>query len=207
MLACAAPALAGEIRGRVLGQNGDGIPQVVVFVRELPPGSRPPLAAQAPAEAIMDQVDKEFVPHVLPVKIGTEVQFPNHDQIHHHVYSFSRTKTFELPLYRDEMPAPVRFDKAGAVKIGCNIHDWMLGVILILPTAYYATTDEAGEFILPGLPPGNYSLAHWHELSRTEVEATLRTVQVNDKTADLTFVLPLKPARARSPIHGIRGDR
>ena len=50
----------------------------------------------------MDQVNKEFVPHVLPVAVGTEVSFPNHDQIHHHVYSFSRTKTFEIPLYKGE---------------------------------------------------------------------------------------------------------
>ena len=104
---------------------------------------RPALRAPADARtAVMDQVNKEFVPHVLPVAVGTEVSFPNHDQIHHHVYSFSRTKTFEIPLYKGEAAPPVRFDQVGAVKLGCNIHDWMSGVILVVPTPYFAMTDE-----------------------------------------------------------------
>ena len=97
----------------------------MVFVDTLPPG----VTAPSPTErtAAMDQVHKQFVPHVLPVVVGTAVTFPNHDQIHHHVYSFSRAKTFEMPLYKGENAPPVAFDQPGAVKIGCNIHDWMDG--------------------------------------------------------------------------------
>src|SRR3954447_11570174 len=105
------PASAEEITGRVVGPNGQGIAQAIVFVQALPPGASPPSAQQL---AVMDQINKTFVPAVLPVVVGTEVHFPNHDQIHHHVYSFSRTKSFELPLYKGEEAPPVLFDKVGA---------------------------------------------------------------------------------------------
>jgi plastocyanin len=197
-----APASAAELTGRVVGQNGEGIPQAVVFVQAFPTGiSLPPDKRLA----VMDQVNKTFVPGVLPIVVGTEVHFPNHDQIHHHVYSFSRTKNFELPLYKGEEASPVLFDKIGAVKIGCNIHDWMSGVILVLPTPYFATTDETGRFVLSELPPGTYSLACWHELSQAKVEETVQQVQVDGNATAVTFTLSLTAPRPRSSIYGGRG--
>ena len=108
---------------------------------------------------MVDQVDKTFVPDFCPIVVGTAVRFPNHDQIHHHVYSFSPAKTFELPLYKGEGADPVVFDKVGAVRIGCNIHDWMSGIILVLPSPHFAVTDSSGHFILEGLAAGTYTLA------------------------------------------------
>jgi len=77
-----------------------------------------------------------------------QVRFPNRDQIRHHVYSFSRPKRFELPLYKGEDAPPVLFDKPGVVKIGCNIHDWMSAIILVLPNDRFAVTREDGTFSL-----------------------------------------------------------
>jgi plastocyanin len=195
-------ALGAEITGRVIGQNGEGISQAVVFVQALPVGT--PLSPDKQSAA-MDQINKEFVPGVLPVVIGTEVRFPNRDQIHHHVYSFSRTKNFELPLYKGEDAPPVLFDKTGVVKVGCNIHDWMSGVILVLPTPYYAMTDETGKFSLRDLPSGAYSLACWHELSQVKVEETVQQVQVDKTAAEATFSLALAAPRSRPSIFGGRG--
>src|SRR5207253_2654340 len=79
-----------------------------------------------PADEVIDQVDKEFVPHVKPVLAGTTVHFPNKDNIRHHVYSFSPAKRFDLRLYSGVSNAPVLFDKPGIVVLGCNIHDWMV---------------------------------------------------------------------------------
>jgi plastocyanin len=197
-----APASAVEITGRVMGPNGQGIAQAVVFVQALPLGTSPPPAQRL---AVMDQINKTFVPTVLPIMVGTEVHFPNHDQIHHHVYSFSRTKSFELPLYKGEDAPPVLFDKVGAVKIGCNIHDWMSGVILVLPTPYFATTDETGRFVLRDLPPGTYPLACWHELSQVKIEETVQQVQVNADAAEVAFTLSLTAPRARPSVSGGRG--
>src|SRR5262245_450842 len=140
-------AYAAEITGRVVDPKGEPVREAVVFVDQLPAGVTTPADGRT---AVMDQVNKEFVPHILPVAVGTLVSFPNHDQIHHHVYSLSRTKTFEIPLYKGESAPPVLFDQPGAVKLGCNIHDWMSGVILVVPTSYLAVNEDNGTFTLCG---------------------------------------------------------
>ncbi len=143
----------------------------------------------------MDQVNMEFVPHVLPVLAGTKVKFPNKDKIHHHIYSFSKAKKSELPLYKGEEAEPVVMDKAGVVKLGCNIHDWMLGYVLVLDNPYFARTGADGRAALSGLPPGEYKVAAWSERQKGEVEATIQKAGVGEAPAKLSFKLSLKPAR------------
>ena len=194
LLVLAGPLRAAEITGRVIDAHGDPVRDAVVFVDQLPPGAAPTADART---AVMDQVNREFVPHVLPVAVGTEVSFPNHDQIHHHVYSLSRTKTFEIPLYKGETAAPVRFDQVGAVKLGCNIHDWMSGVILVVPTPYFATTDEQGAFTLRDVPPGTYGVVAWHEGSKVKLEDTRQSVAAGGGATPLTFTLDVTEPRMR----------
>jgi plastocyanin len=193
ILLFSAPTSGAEITGRVVGQNGEGIAQAVVFVQMLPAEVPVPAGTKS---TVMDQIHQEFVPALLPIAVGTDVRFPNHDQIHHHVYSFSRTKSFELPLYKGEEALPVHFDKPGVVKVGCNIHDWMSGIILVLPTPYFAMTDETGQFVLRDLPPGTYPLACWHELSQVKIEETAQQVQAGGNAAEVTFTLLLTTPRS-----------
>ena len=202
-LSLATAARAGELRGRVVASDGTGIAGAVVFVRTpVPP---PAAAGTAARSAIMDQVDKQFVPHVLPIAVGTEVRFPNHDQIHHHVYSFSRVKSFDLPLSKGEEAAPVLFDTPGVVKVGCNIHDWMMGVILVVPTPFFATTDDGGAFVLHDAPTGDVTLTAWHEASETSIDDATRRVALDEKNIpDLVFTLAVRPDRARPATHGAR---
>ncbi|HZR81147.1 MAG TPA: methylamine utilization protein [Candidatus Binatia bacterium] len=199
----AAPARTGaaEIVGRVVDGDGAPVADAVVFADVLPAGVHPPSATPT---AVMDQVQKQFVPHVLPVVVGTQVAFPNRDQIHHHVYSFSRTKTFELPLYKGEDAPPVLFDRVGAVKVGCNIHDWMSGVILVVPTPYFAVTDASGSFALRDLPAGTYGLVAWHERQKSGEEARLTAV-ASVAPAPLAIALDLAPARVAPARGGTRG--
>jgi plastocyanin len=184
----------GEITGRVIGGDGAGIAQAVIFVPELPAGVTPPKTA---GSMEMDQIHREFVPSFLPIAVGMEVRFPNRDQIHHHVYSFSRTKNFELPLYKGEEAPAVLFDKPGVVKVGCNIHDWMSAIIFVAPTPYFTLSDESGAFVLSNLPPGTYSLATWHELSQVKVEETIQQVQISEQPVAVTFSLALAERRSR----------
>ncbi len=94
--------------------------------------------------AVMDQKNKQFVPKVLLIEKGQSVSFPNSDNIRHHVYSFSDAKRFEIKLYADTPEAPVLFDQAGVVILGCNIHDRMLGYIYVSEAGISAQTNAEG---------------------------------------------------------------
>ncbi|HEY8514800.1 MAG TPA: hypothetical protein VIS07_04710 [Candidatus Binatia bacterium] len=199
LMAAPGPACALELTGKVTDASGQPLDEAVVFVERLPEGVEAP---PGPGSAAMDQVQKQFVPHVLPVVVGTAVSFPNHDQIHHHVYSFSRTKTFELPLYKGEDAPAVVFDQLGAAKIGCNIHDWMEAVILVVPNSFYAVTDAQGLFVLRDLPPGTYDVLAWHERQKGGPEATRKTIELTETTAPVTFTIDAAPPRPRPAPRG-----
>jgi plastocyanin len=189
------------VSGSVTAADGVAVADAVVFVQAPSPAPDKPRAMQ-----VVDQVNKTFIPGLLPIVVGTSVRFPNHDQIHHHVYSFSPTKTFELPLYKGEGAAPVLFDKVGVVKIGCNIHDWMSGIILVLPSPHFAVTGADGRFVLEDLPTGAYTLVAWHALSKVRPEETAQSVQVGPDVPNVSFKLPLAPARPRPTMHGTRAE-
>jgi plastocyanin len=205
-LACCLPplaALAGDIYAVVRDKTGKGIEHAVVIAIPaiLPKGG----AGGATASISVDQVDKEFVPYVLPVQVGTAVNFPNRDNIRHHVYSFSPAKTFELPLYKGTPAAPVVFDKPGPVVLGCNIHDWMIAYIYVSASPYLARTGADGKAVLTGLPAGDYSIRTWHPRLEGKEEDTERKVSVaRTGTVDAAWQLRLTPEFRirRAPIPG-----
>ena len=147
-----------------------------------------------PRENVVDQVDKEFVPRVLAVAAGTAVTFPNHDNVRHHVYSFSPAKRFELPLYAGVPAKPVVFDKPGVVVLGCNIHDWMIGYVYVSESPYFAKTGKDGKARLAGLAPGTYVVRIWHPQLAQPEEATRRSIElVPGQVADVAWTVDLKP--------------
>ncbi len=191
LLSAAAPARAGEVAASVNDAAGKPVADAVVFVYEVPGGK-----FAAPAEpAIMDQVNKEFIPRVLPILAGTKVRFPNKDNTHHHIYSFSKAKKFEVPLFKDEPADPVEMDKPGVVKLGCNIHDWMLGYVLVLDNPYFALTGADGKARLSAIPEGEYEVAVWSERLKGPVEATRQKVKVGAAPAKASFKPTLGPER------------
>ncbi len=129
-----------------------------------------PRAANLPAKEVA-QKNLAFLPPLLPLEIGTKVTFPNFDDTYHNIFSYSPAKRFDLGRYRpDERPIPSQvFDKAGLVTLRCDIHEHMRGLILVLDTPYFATTDPNGHFRLIGLPSGKYTLKAWVD-SRTTRE-------------------------------------
>ena len=139
--------------------DGKGKPLVDAIVYLMP--SQPIPLAKA-KHVIIDQVDKEFVPRVSVVQSGTAIDFPNHDNIRHQVYSFSPAKTFELKLYSGRPSALVVFDKAGRAVLGCNIHDHMIAWVLSVDTPWFAQTDAQGRAKLPDMPAGSYEMLVWH---------------------------------------------
>lgn len=120
----------------------------------------------------MAQKDLTFTPGLLAVQVGTKVEFPNNEKdTYHNIFSYSPAKRFDLGRYRpDEKPVPSQvFDVPGLVTLRCDIHEHMRGLILVLATPYFATTDENGRFRLSGLPAGHYTLKAWVD-SRTTRE-------------------------------------
>ncbi len=114
------------------------------------------------------QKDLTFIPALLPIQVGTRVQFPNLDDTYHNIFSYSPTKRFDLGRYRpEERPIPsVIFDSPGLVTLRCDIHEHMRGLILVLNTPYFVMTNTAGRYRLDKLPPGHYTLKAWID-SRT----------------------------------------
>ena len=117
------------------------------------------------------QKDLTFIPALLPIEVGTRVEFPNLDDTYHNIFSYSPAKRFDLGRYRpEERPIPsVVFDRPGLVTLRCDIHEHMRGLILVVNTRYFVMTDTAGRFRLDRLPPGHYTLKAWVD-SRTTRE-------------------------------------
>ena len=110
------------------------------------------------------QKSAQFSPHMLPVLAGTTVEWPNHDEIFHNVFSISDAASFDLGLYKDNPPDKrVTFDKPGKVDVYCSIHANMSCVVLVLENPYFAATDADGNYTIKNVPPGKYKLKAWHE--------------------------------------------
>jgi len=122
---------------------------------------------------VLDQRGLQFHPRVLPILIGTTVDFPNRDNLFHNVFSYSRTKPFDLGRYPTGESRSVEFGRPGVVRVYCDIHSDMRAVILVLQNPYFTAPDEKGRYSLKDIPPGSYTLVVWFDrdvLERQRVE-------------------------------------
>jgi plastocyanin len=201
-----APARPGTVEATVVDDKGKAVEEAVVTL--VPAGAAAAPGRPASTPAVMDQVDREFVPHVLPVLTGSAVNFPNRDNIKHHVYSFSAPKKFELPLYTGTPASPVVFDKPGVVVLGCNIHDWMVAYVYVLSGPHFAKSGADGRARIADVPPGVYDARVWHPRMRIAPEKTAQAVTVPG-TDRLTWTLSLKrewkPQRGPGKYEGAQG--
>jgi len=162
LLTLAAPCRAGSFSVRVTTPSGTAVEDAAVVLE--------PLAGAVPVRhraASIKQQDREFWPYLTVVQTGTAIEFPNHDPLKHHVYSFSPPKVFEIKLYAGKPAQPVLFDKPGIVALGCNIHDWMEAYVLVVNTPYFAKTTSGGHAGINGVPAGRYQLHLWHPRQKT----------------------------------------
>ena len=148
-----------DINATVTDQQGRPVADAVVVAVPVDANLRP---LPKPRDDTIDQVDKQFLPKVTAVAVGTSVLFPNNDNVRHQVYSFSPAKRFELPLYAGVPAQPILFDKPGVVVLGCNIHDWMVGYVYVSESPYFAKTGSSGKVKLADLPPRSYVVRVWH---------------------------------------------
>jgi plastocyanin len=161
-----------------------------------------------PANSTIDQLDKEFVPTVTVISAGSDVSFPNSDDILHHVYSFSQPKTFNIPLYGrgENDDYHENFPSAGVVEIGCNIHDWMLAYIYVAESELASLSDTEGVAILSSTLSGDYQLRVWHPQA-SEEELVYPVSLSPDQTTTLAISLELQRDRRVRRAPGSSGRR
>lgn len=145
--------------------NYEEMRDFVVYI-EGPISTTPP-ANSKPMQVVMKreitQKDAMFSPHVLPIRVGTTVEWPNMDLIFHNVFSISENKEFDLGLYKKPDVRTVTFDRPGRVDVFCSIHSSMNCIILVLENPYFAAVDGKGKYTIRNVPAGTYRLKAWHE--------------------------------------------
>jgi plastocyanin len=157
---------------------------VVVFLKNAPALGTEPTVVE------IRQKDENFIPRVVAVPVGSEVQFPNDDPIYHNVFSLSRVKTFNLGRFPRGESKSVRVTKPGVVKVFCEIHSHMTATIMVFNHPWFAMVGEDGRFELANVPPGPREITAWHERLGD------RTVPVrveSGRATEADFVLPVPP--------------
>jgi plastocyanin len=199
-----ASAGAGALRGRVeirraiapterrpgvsdLGSSGArDLPdrrRAVVYLESAPGGA---FEDREPDRARMDQRNETFIPGVLAITVGTVVDFPNNDSTYHNVFSLSKAKRFDLGRYAQGRSKAVRFDRAGIVRVFCDIHSHMSAFVLVFSHRYFATTDDDGRYRINNIPSGTYAVVAWHDGADRET----RTVTIPDGgSVELDFLV------------------
>ncbi len=162
VVALAAWAPPSAVSGRVTmldkeNQPGDDVGQAVIWLSGAAAPSRPPVQTD------IGTSDKAFSPHVLVVPVGSTISFPNYDPFNHNVFSLSEENPFDLGLYGRGEARSVRFDRAGLVRVYCNVHAQMSALVLVRDTPWYTQPSSDGSFTLGSVPAGEYTLHAWHE--------------------------------------------
>ena len=185
----ATAASPSTLRVQVVDERGLPVRDAVVEA-EPTGGWRGPV--KLPGRAAMAQKNLSFVPGTLVVAKGSNVAFPNLDRVRHSVYSFSKPARFEIDLYGRQQTRSQKFAIAGAVSLGCNIHDDMRGYIKVVDTPFAAKTDGNGYVTLRGVPGGSTSVSVWHPRMRAPGNTTRRTLALAGNEANQKFRVRLR---------------
>jgi len=180
-------AKRGIVKGTVT-IAGKPTSDVVVSVEGVPQGKLETRSSKLKtSKAVMDQRESKFIPTVLPLEVGTRVEFPNNDKSWHNVYSKGGAKDFDLGLYAPGKSRSVTFDKPGVARILCNAHPNMEAFVVVKEHPFFSAADKRGNYRIDGIPLGKYRVTVWHpELGTTEAEVELvREGQVSDINFDL----------------------
>ena len=188
----ATTANAAELTMHLRTAAGQPVPDAVVTVSV---AGGPPVRPAGPYKVVQEGV--QFNPVVTIVPVGAEIEFPNHDKVRHHVYSFSPANRFQLKLYGREEKRTVKFPVAGVVALGCNIHDRMSAFVKVVDTPFAARSDASGVVTLKGVPAGAATIRVWHPYLKTPGNEIVRpvTLAAAGLTQDMALDLRAMPAR------------
>lgn len=179
----AAPGHAGTLKGKVTIPRARTLADVVVYVDKAPGQFAPPKK-----HTVMDQKNLSFVPHVLPVVVGTTVDFLNSDQVLHNVFTPDKCAgKFNLGTWPKGEVRSVTFDKLGCSPVVlCNVHPEMEGFVVVLQNPFFGVTDKAGLFSIPDLPEGKYTVKVWNRKFLTNTQ-DIAVPKEGDATCNFTL--------------------
>jgi len=151
-------AFAADITVKVLDKNNKPLADMVVYLESKANISLPL------NENIVEvgQFDRSFTPYISVMQLGNKVNFKNKDDITHHIYSPIGENKFSYKISAGQSQIKSDFEQAGEVAMGCNIHDWMSGYLLIVDTPIFGKTGKKGQLNLTVQHSGEYKLVVWH---------------------------------------------
>jgi plastocyanin len=161
LVLAAVPAAAATVQGRLEIVEKDGkaardVAEAVVWVEG-------PRVTPRPSSATIAMKGKSFVPRVVVVPVGGEVEFPNMDPVFHNVFSVSGENRFDLDLYKKPKSRSWTFPHPGLVRVYCNIHPQMSAFVLVRDNPFWARVGADGRFAIEGVPAGSWTVKAWHE--------------------------------------------
>jgi hypothetical protein len=187
------PAHAGDLNIQLTDESGRPVADAVVTVK--PAAGLPKRPITFPWAPTMVQQNIVFNPHVLIVPVGATVHFPNKDKVRHHIYSFSKPAKFEIKLFGSDQSRSYVFKSAGAVALGCNIHDQMNGFIKVVDTPYAGKSDGTGRVRIAGLPNGAAQVTIWHPSLRAKDNEIVASVPIGAGAVSRSFALTVRAGR------------
>jgi plastocyanin len=175
--------VSSKIKDRTEQPDASGV------VAWMVPASGVPQQSTTRSRKMITQRNKRFIPHIVAVQTGSEVDFPNEDPFFHNVFSVFNGRRFDLGLYASGETRPVNFNRVGVSYIFCNIHPQMSAVVVAVDTPYFAISDQSGKFHINNIPEGQYRFNVWHERSQAEhLTELMRSVQVTSSGLDLGVI-------------------
>lgn len=171
----AAFAQAGNIVGKVKAKGVKNSADAVVYIEKISGKTFSP----SKEHAKMDQKNLKFNPHVLPILVGTTVDFINSDDVLHNVFSPDAcADKLNLGTWPKGQTRSYTYKNPGCVAVMlCNVHPEMEAYVLALETPYYAVSAPDGNYEIKDIPAGKYELKIWHQ----KLKAQTVNVEVPEK--------------------------
>jgi hemoglobin len=174
----------GSLEGAVRSADGGPLGGFAVITLEPAAGK---FRRRVPKRRVIEQRGREFAPRVLAVPVGSTVSFPNFDPVYHNVFSRSPARPFDLGLYASGLTRELAFDKAGIVRVGCNLHANMAAYVVVVSAPHYAITDREGRFAFASVAPGRYRVQAFSERSP---QPLVQAIDIKPASNDIALTLP-----------------
>ena len=166
-------AAQADYQVKVIDSAGNPVNNIAVFLTSTL--KQPNYQAR---NTIIKQTEGAFSPYVNVVQKGKPVTFINEDEITHHIYSVAGKNRFSFKLHANKSLSKNEFSTTEEVAMGCNIHDWMTGYVLVVDTPIYGTTNSDGSIDFRNLRDGDYQVQIWHPKLKAIDKGIIQDVKV-----------------------------